>query len=368
MRICHVTTHHPPDDVRIVVRECATLAAAGHEVHVVARVEEPSQRDGISFHPLGEVAAAPGLRNLAGRLRAALAAARAVGAAAYHLHDPELLPLAAVLKARRARVVYDAHEDTPNEVLDLSPSRLARPLSLGWRLAEGAAGRLVDGVVAATPQIARRFPTGKTVLVRNFPVRDEADRFLGPPLREREPLAVYLGAISARRGAHALVAVAERLATPGARVVLAGPFQPPALRDELVGLAGWSRVEEAGRATREGAAAVLRRASVGLVTLPPLPTHVEALPVKLFEYMAAGLPVVASDFPRWREIVAGAGCGVLVDPDDTPAVAAAVDRLLADPEEAERLGANGRGAFEQTYNWDAEGARLLELYARLDRR
>ena len=81
--------------------------------------------------------------------------------------------------------------------------------------------------------------------------------------------------------------------------------------------------------------------------------------------MAAGVPVVASDYPVWHEFVEGAGCGVLVDPRDPEAVAAAVSSLLDDPERAAAMGANGRQAVLDRYNWTSEGAELLRLYARV---
>jgi glycosyltransferase involved in cell wall biosynthesis len=361
MRICHVTTLHQPDDARIVVRECATLAAAGHDVHLVARAGRAQEHDGVAYHP----AEAHG--SVGRRLAAALTAARRVGADAYHLHDPELIPVGVALKAAGARVVYDAHEDTPQEVADHTGGLAGRLLPPAWTATEAAAGRLFDGIVAATPTIARRFPARKTVLVRNFPVRREAATFAGPPLAEREPVAVYVGGVTAARGAPEMVRAIERVGVAGARLALVGDFQPAALRAELEALAGWGRVTALGRVSREGVADALRSARVGLAVLQPLATHLDALPVKLFEYMAAGIPVVASDFPLWREIVEPEGCGVLVDPQDVGAIAAAVERLLVDPVAGGELGARGRAAFERTYSWDAEGERLVALYERLGR-
>jgi len=366
MRIAHVTTLHPPDDARIVVRECATLAAAGHKVHLVARGAGRLDDDAIVPAPIEVDEVRTGPRGLARRLRGALKAARAVGADLYHLHDPELLPLVLPLKAGGAAVVYDVHEDAPREVIAFGSSRaLGRARSLAWIAAEAAAARIVDGIVAATPTIEHRFPRSKTVLARNFPVAAEVDAFAGPPLAERPPVALYVGGISTLRGAHELVAGIERVRVDGARLVLAGDFQPPELRAELSQLPGWERVDALGRLPRDGIAEQLRRARVGVVTLHPIAIHHDALPVKLFEYMAAGIPVVASDFPLWREIVQGAQCGVLVDPQDPAAVGEAIERCLADPAAAEEMGRRGRDAVQLRYAWEPEGQRLLALYARI---
>ena len=111
--------------------------------------------------------------------------------------------------------------------------------------------------------------------------------------------------------------------------------------------------------------AQLVSADVALALLQPIERYTVALPVKLFEYMACGLPVIISDFPANRTVVAGADCGILVDPTDVEAVAAAIARLSADPAEARRLGANGRRAFETQYNWQTLEQKLLALYEEL---
>ena len=353
-----MTTLHPAHDVRILGKECRTLAAAGHEVHLAVPLAEPEVVDGVSIEPLGYLEVQTGPAGLRRRLGAALAAARSSGAEFVHLHDPELLPVALRLKASGARVVYDAHEDTPVEVATLGDGGLAaRALGLGWTAGLAVLGRAVDAVVAATPRVAERFPAGKTVVVRNFPRLEEAAGFAGPPLAERPPELVYLGGVTADRGAREIVQAVELV--PEARVVLAGHVQPPALAQEL----RHDRVELAGWLDRAGVAAALRRARAGLLVLHPRRAYVDALPVKLFEYMAAGIPFVASDFPLWRELADG--CGVFVDPRDPQAIAAAMGRLLDDADEAQRLGARGRELVEEHYNWEQEAGQLLALYERL---
>ena len=97
----------------------------------------------------------------------------------------------------------------------------------------------------------------------------------------------------------------------------------------------------------------------------PEPNHIDVQPNKMFEYMAAGLPVIASNFPHWREIIEGAGCGLLVDPLDPEAIAAAMKWILDHPAEAEAMGQRGRQAVEKKYNWESQSLQLLEIYNRL---
>ena len=351
-----MTTLHPPQDVRIFGKECRTLAAAGYEVKLAAPAERAETVDGIMIEPLGYTKIAAGPADLLRRLGAALAAADRSGADVFHLHDPELLPDALRLKASGARVVYDAHEDTPVEVSTLGRAGPAgKALGLGWSAGLAVLGHVVDGVVAATPSVAARFPAAKTVLVRNFPLAEETEAFAGAPLAERPHEVLYLGRLSADRSAHQLARALELV--PEATLVVAGRVDPPALANELPGL------DLRGQLDREQVAAALGRARVGLVLLQSRRAYVESLPVKLFEYMAAGIPFVASDFPPWRKLADG--CGLFVDPSDPEAIATAIRRLLNDPTEAQELGARGRNAVRTTYNWEREAPQLLALYERL---
>src|SRR5690606_21589492 len=105
---------------------------------------------------------------------------------------------------------------------------------------------------------------------------------------------------------------------------------------------GWKKVEALGFLDRSQVAKVLARSVAGLVTFLPAPNHIDAQPNKMFEYMSAGVPVIASDFPLWREIIEGNGCGICVDPLRPREIAQAIDYLIANPEEARRMGNNGR--------------------------
>jgi len=85
----------------------------------------------------------------------------------------------------------------------------------------------------------------------------------------------------------------------------------------------------------------------------------------LFEYMSAGLPVIASNFPAWRTLIEQAGCGLTVNPLNVREIADAITWILEHPAEAEAMGKRGQAAVLSTYNWDTQVASLLDLYERL---
>lgn len=363
--VAHVTSVHRSDDPRIYLKECATLAQAGYDVILIARGAAPAAAHGVRFVSLGE-AGGRLARMLVMPVRMLLAA-RQVRADLYHLHDPELLPVGIVLKLLGLRVVYDAHEDLPRQISykPYIPGWAQRPVALAAGGLEQFAVRLLDGVVAATPRIAARFPASKVTLVQNFPVSSEFAAGPTRPYGERSPLVGYVGRLTREVGA-IVMADAARIVAPrrDVRFVLAGPIEP-GLAETITRRTSSVLVELPGRLDRPEVMALLQDARVGLVLFQPVANYVEAYPTKLFEYMASELPVVASDFPVWREIVAEVDCGLLADPTDPIAVADAIEELLADPERAAAMGRRGRQAVLEHYRWEPQGARLIAMYSRL---
>jgi glycosyltransferase involved in cell wall biosynthesis len=167
--------------------------------------------------------------------------------------------------------------------------------------------------------------------------------------------------MSAIRGIRQLVQACALLRSD-ARLSLAGQFSEAALESEVRAYPGWRRILHHGQLDRAGVSGLMHRAIAGLVTLHPVANYLDALPVKMFEYMAAGIPVIASRFPLWRNIIERHGCGLCVDPGDPAAIASAIDQLVLNPAQAARMGENGRRAVEQQYNWAREEKKLINFY------
>jgi glycosyltransferase involved in cell wall biosynthesis len=224
---------------------------------------------------------------------------------------------------------------------------------------------MLDGIVAATPHIGQRFPRSKTVVVQNFPLLDEAFPASLPYL-ERPPLVLYIGTINPVRGAVELVEAMGLLPeTLQARLAIGGEFEPFELEQEARQKPGWKRTDYAGWQTRHGLLDLLSRARIGVIPFLPSANNTDMQPIKLFEYMLAGLPVVATKLPRISEIVKEARCGILVEPGQPKALADAFQWLLEHPAEAQAMGNRGRQAVLQTYNWNSQAQLLLDLYHRV---
>ena len=362
-KICIITTAHPAFDTRIFVRGARSLARAGYCVHLVAQHDAPETLDGVSVLALRK-ARTRAMRFAFLGWRAFFVALR-TQADVYHFHDPEFMVFGLLLHwIRRKPVIYDAHEDLPAQIL--SKEWIPRPLRRSAaRLARAGltfALKRMCAVVAATEGVADSLGLPVCpVVVRNFPVLDvipsSANRGDDGMIR-----VAYLGRVSEERGLLEMLEAMQILSDEPIKLVLQGTATPSAKR-LLQAASELERVMYVPWAPPQDACQMLASADIGLVCLRPVPRFQEALPVKLFEYMAAGIAVIASDFPLWREIVGGARCGLLVDPLDPWSIAEAMRYLLDHPEERATMGKNGRVAVEREYNWEAESAKLLDLYA-----
>ena len=361
MRVVHLASQHPADDVRILRKECRSLAAAGYEVHFVAPEAADGIQDGIRLHgfPLPEGRYRPLV--ILGRLWRVWRVARELHADLCHFHEPVLLPVALLLKLRGARLVYDVHEDHLSALADGPYAE--RWKRLGLRVCEALARRVCDGFVAATPALARQLPPERTIELRNYALPEEFAS--APAAAETDPSVVYVGVLTRGRALREMVEAVGRLRDERARLTLIGAFAPPNLEGEVRSLPGWSRVDYLGPLGRRQVAERLAAARVGLLLFHSLPNHTEALPNKLFEYLAAGLPVVASDFPFWRELLEPVGCALFVDPLDPAQIAGAIEELLADEQRASEMGRRGAAAVRERFSWHGEAPKLVALYERL---
>jgi glycosyltransferase involved in cell wall biosynthesis len=363
--IIHFTTVHPRDDSRIRSKELASLARA-FEGQVALYVQDGLGDETDPEHGYRVVDTGARLnripRMFVGGWRMFRAVARARPRVA-HFHDPELLPWAVLLGLFGIKVVYDVHEDMPRQVRHNPglPAIAQRVLPPFVSLAEWIGARLISGLVAPTQVIVDRFPANKTILVRNFPLLEELNAPDPTPMRERPLEFTYVGSISEVRNIYAMIEAVTHVQPP-AHLRLAGDFAIAETERKARGMPEWSSVRFDGWTSREGVASVLADGRAGLVLLKPVAHEMVSLPIKLFEYMAAGLPVISSDFPVWREIVDSAGCGLLVDPLDLDAIVGAMQWVADHPDEAEAMGRSGRRAVEERYNWEQEANTLIAFY------
>lgn len=359
----HVSTVHNWDDSRVFRKMCLSLARAGYEVYLLAVADTSQEVDGVRILPV------PAARSRVARVllnipRVALRAWR-LRADVYHVHDPELIPLIPLLRLRGAKVVYDAHEDFPKQILykEYIPSSVRPAVAAAGRLLCRVANRSANHVLAASPEVADAFDKARCTVVRNYP-EDLPVTSNPPEYSRRDHRVVYVGTLTRARGVEQMVdAMAYRLLPPDWRFLLVGPHAPADFLEHLRQRPGWALVEHHGETSPPVARGMMADCRIGVAVLQPVGQYADVLPTKLFEYMSLGIPVVSADYPNCRRVVESSGCGLLVDPTDPRAIAEATAELAAHPEVAEEMGLRGRAAVQQRFNWGSEEKLLLGTYA-----
>jgi glycosyltransferase involved in cell wall biosynthesis len=367
-RIVHLTSAHPALDTRIFHKECRSIARAGYEVVILGNHNSNEVVDAVRLQGLGP--ANGRIQRMTVKLAEMCRAAFAAEADIYHIHDPELLIVGLAIRAAGKRVVYDIHEDLPRTILLKAyvPRVLRKPLMWIVERVENAAARRMSGLIVANPAHADRFRRihRNTVVVNNYVMLDEFIPATRSEWKNRDSAVAYYGGISEERGILEMVAAMDLLPTAlNLKLELGGWFYVKEQEADLAAKSHWKHVHWHGELDRNGIASLLNRVQVGLAVLHPDEAYLTSLPTKLFEYMAAGIPVVASDFPLWRSIVERAGCGLLVDPLNIQEIAAAIEYLIRNPGEAEAMGQRGRRAAEEHFSWGNEEQVLLSFYSSL---
>jgi glycosyltransferase involved in cell wall biosynthesis len=367
-RIVHLTSAHGPFDVRIFHKECRSLARAGYDVVEIGNFDFNGTVDGVTVRGMGRTVGR--LRRSTLSLISIAREAWRVAGDLYHLHDPELLVIGLFLRMAGKTVIYDIHEDLPRTMLfkEYLPQLIRKPLMWLAEVTEHGVARLMTGLIPATPALAERFRPfhDNMIVVNNYVILEDFEPQECAEENAVPPAVTYCGGMSTERGIIEMLKAMGCLSeTLGVKLELAGHFYVEEQQRDLMNRPEWRHVLWHGELGRADLARLLKRVQVGLVVLHPHPAYLTSQPIKLFEYMAAGIPVIASDFPLWRNIVEKAGCGLLVDPLNPTAIAAAIEQLITHREEAKEMGIRGRRAAESYFNWSMEEQSLLSFYASL---
>lgn len=372
-RVCFLSSAHPKFDKRVFKKEAVYLAAHGYNVvHICPDdVGDEIEREGVHISTytrrtglIGRLLNLPRLVSMARRSKADI------------LHANELDSWIAALLAKALtgqRVVFDVHEFYPSMFAETRMPGFLSTLGRGgiralyWLLAPRT-----DLIVLANRHIQTDFPDmqGRIICAENFADLNAAHRMDKMTSRSADNgrfEVIHVGLMAKERGSLEIIEAARAHLDNDTRFTLIGTITDMPNDDfrKMLSAGGLQeRVRVIDWLPYDDLTEQLVASHLGIVFFQSgSETNALGLPHKLFDYMAAGLPVLVSKHARYvSEIVTEAQCGIIVDSEDPEDIARAIRDLSKDRARARALGESGRRALQEKFNWDTEFSKILKGY------
>lgn len=364
-KVCHITSVHQRYDVRIFQKMCVSLSASNYDVTLLVMDTLPNEvKSGVKivsvgFHPKNRY------DRLVNSRRHIFRQAIELDCDVYHLHDPELMPLASRLIKQKKKVIFDSHEDIPGQISEKSwiPKYLRKTVSCIYSIYEQHMLRKISGVIGARESDQKRFAQccSHVTVITNYPIVHP----LPSGIVKQTNAFSYAGGIT-KQWNHDIVLNA--LDHVNATYELMGKVEDDYLH-MLQSKPSWSKVNFYGKVPFQDAQARILSSVAGIALLQygaNTNWHEGNLAnTKLFECMLAEIPVICTDFTVWSQIINQYQCGLCIKPQDTQALIEAMQWILDHPSDAVQMGKRGRQAVEQVFNWSSQSDKLKMFYSSL---
>ncbi|MDR0971536.1 MAG: glycosyltransferase [Bacteroidales bacterium] len=369
INICHLTSVHKRNDSRIFYKECLSLKNNGYNVTLIVADKGNNAIDnGISIIDIGQEKTR--IKRILFLPKKIYKAAIEVNANIYHFHDPELLFVGLKLAKKGKKVIFDSHEDFPLLAIqrDYIPKIFKKPLFLLCKSIERYITKRLSGVISATDEISEKFScygVKKVETIKNYPIIPlEENSFSSTDIEKKEKNICYVGGLTPIRGIKECVKAAYNADVP---LILAGSFDSDAFFEELKKEKEWENVNYLSFIPHKDIKEkVYDKSIIGLALLYPEPNHINSIPIKILEYMANGLVVIASKEIKFaNKIIEENSCGFAIGYNNIKEVTNKIRFLIDNPEKAKLMAKRGRDAVLNKYNWKKEEEHLIAFYKKL---
>jgi len=366
-KICHITSAHPPFDGRIFHKQCISLVNAGYAVSLVATYSKAETIRGVKMVPLSQKKGRF-YRFFIKSFQAFFKALK-TKSAIYHLHDPELLPAAIALKMCGKKVVFDMHELVYHQIADkdyIGNKAIRKVLAGSYRLLERIGMRVFDKIVLAEDGYLRYFEKNypkrlhKLVFIRNYPIIGLIDSMIGERQQHQhttEFILVYAGSLTKIRGIKE-TCEAVRASKYPVKLVLLGRWSDLVYKEQC-GIDG-EKINYLGEFPLDKVYDVLSNSDLGVSLLYPVENYLTSLPVKAFEYMACGIPMIMSDFPYWQKTFDGVA--KFANPYAVEEITKLIDWSYENKNELAKMGAFAYDKVRKEFSWEGESIALVSMY------
>ena len=348
---------HRIDDTRIFYREVKGLLSRGFDVTLVARMgATPPSSDKLTTIIFPEFKRRL-FRVMLGNVKM-LMILRSIKVDVYQFHDPELMFVGLCLRLLGRRVVYDIHEDLEKQLLSKTYLTKIQRSMFSFLAAglERISIRQLNGIVCVIPVMLEKFKVNNKVLFRNIPNCDDISEAKPAP-RGKNFRIIYPGSLSENRGIMDVLDAIELLGK-GIELVLFGNFTSEVFEKRCREHPAWKYVVFGGRVSVSRIYSEIQSSDLGLQYVKDTPSYRVGYPVKVFEFLSAGLPTIISDIGNRRNLF---GDYVIYAPAADPTeLAKKINDVIQNKEEYKRKFSENMIPFRANYSYQHE----LDNYVR----
>ena len=368
VKVCHVSSAHLADDVRIFQKECRSLQKKGYDVYLVISGES-GEKSGVKIHGIGKVPENR-IKRMLFHAQKAYKEARKIDADIYHFHDPELLPYAVKVKKRGKKVIFDSHENIVDIFADKKyiPTLIRFIFDQLYKFFFKKYISRLDLIISVDSLIDKKIKkyNKNTVVVSNYPEIDEMAVDECIQKNSGKEYICFAGGVTDQWNHLTTMKAAYRV---GIKYVLCGKSSNDYLK-QLMLHKEWEAVDYRGVLPHKEVMSLLKNAVAG-VAIADYSNNSNWKQgtlgnTKIFEIMMAGIPIICTEFVSWKIIVDEADCGICVEPKNIDDLIESLNFIKDHREEAKAMGERGRSKILEKYNWSLEEQKLLEAYKRLE--
>ncbi len=365
MKICHISSVHDSEDIRIFKKQCITLAKDGHNVTFIVNNVKDEVKFGVEIKALKKRTNA--IARLFFNLPTILMFTFKNKFDVYHAHDPELLPILFFLKLLGRNVVYDMHENFPKQLKTKRVGVFVKKIvGIVWPAIERIILSRIN-VVYAELSYKEDYPfVKKSVDVLNMPILDELKEIA---VEKHDEFSIcYLGGVSEDRYTIKTLETLKKLNNEGIniRFDLVGPVSDQktfsAIKKYETELPNF---HYHGSLPPEKAWRLIAKSHVGLAVLNPIPNYIGSYPTKMFEYLALGMPVITSDFELYKPIIERHQVGFCIDPLSDTEFEKALVLMMNEPKLRADMSVRAGVLLDGQYSWADEYMKLSEFYTNI---
>lgn len=367
IKVCHMTSVHNSQDVRILKKQCVSLAKTGYETYLVARgdsyIESNVNVIGVGYDKVTR------FKRIFFITRKIYKEAVKLNCDIYQIHDPELLPFALKLKRKGKKVIFDSHEDYKLQIIQKKylPKYFKNIISIAYSNLETYILKRIDAVI---------FPAllnGKNIfkdrckyseIIGNQPLLEEFYDKYTYKEKLKKNIVCYTGSLSYDRGIENIIDASYISKT---KLILSGKFNNKDFENNIVSKPEFKNIDYLGVCDRKQILEIYEKSNIGICTLLNRGQYniYDNFATKVYEYMSMGLPVIISDYNYAREINKRYNFCILVNPDNIEEISQAINYLVLNPDVAKQMGINGRKAVKTQFNWEIEEKKLIKLYEKV---